>query len=97
MSKKGKEIARLTEEIKDLETEYDALYRDYLHRINETIQQSRPSLFRRIKDHEPQYAADLAFDFWPLSDWFRFSVMRYRPGQYFQVCIGPIRFEFYAA
>lgn len=97
MSKKDKEIARLAEEIKDLETEYDALYRDYIYRINETIPHPKPSFFQRIKNHEPRYAADAAFDFWPLSDWFRLSVKRYRPGQYFQVCIGPIRFEFYAA
>lgn len=58
-----------------------------------------PSEPKKVKKtrREPKYAADIALDFWPPSDWVRFSLSKFRPGRYFQVCIGPLRMEFYAA
>lgn len=51
----------------------------------------------RLKKLFSGYAGDIAIDWWPPSDWFRFSVSKWRPGQYFQLVIGPVRFEFFAA
>lgn len=42
-----------------------------------------------------KYAGCLTLDFWPLSDWFRLKLYRWNPGKAFQLCIGPIRMEFF--
>lgn len=42
-------------------------------------------------------AGCVSFDFWPISDWFRLSYHRWSPGQASQLCIGPIRFDWFAS
>lgn len=44
-----------------------------------------------------KYAGCLSFDFWPISDWFRLNLYRWNPGKAFQLCIGPIRLDFFEA
>ena len=43
-----------------------------------------------------RHFGSVSFDFWPLRDWLRLSLYRYRPGRYFQVCVGPFRFDWAA-
>lgn len=45
------------------------------------------------REEMSQLSGDICFDFWPPSDWKRFSLKKWKPGRYFQLCIGPIRVE----
>lgn len=80
-----------------LEQENEDLHRDLIRVSNELYEVHRKPLFKRIREHRPRYAADIALDVWPLRDWFRLSYSPWRPGQYLQIVIGPIRIEVYAA
>jgi hypothetical protein len=85
---------QLKERLDCLEKEYDALVKDYLDRcreLNEIRVQSTKKKFEFTK------AGTLSFDYWPPSDWLRFSVHRWKPGQYFQINLGPFRFDWYAS
>jgi len=42
-----------------------------------------------------KYAGCICFDFWPLKDWVRFYHKKWQPGYYWQLCIGPIRIDFW--
>lgn len=50
-----------------------------------------------VKTPRRKHAGCLTFDFWPLSDWFRLNLCRWNPGKAFQLCIGPIRLDFFEA
>lgn len=52
-------------------------------------------MFHKFKRHQPKYGGDVCFDFWPITDWFRLRVSKWNPGKYFQLCVGPLRLEFY--
>lgn len=62
-------------------------------------------IFKKIKDEKsgnilpakPKHAADMALDIWPIRDWFRLSYSPWNPGKYTQICIGPLRMEFFAS
>jgi hypothetical protein len=47
------------------------------------------------KNRKPK-AGVVSFDFWPLRDWFRLSYDKWNPGRATQLCIGPIRLDWYA-
>lgn len=103
------EVTRLGYELLASENELEALQDDYLRAINYNnrapeigTERLYPELgvvrlLKTIKNHEPKYAGDIAFDFWPLRDWFRLSFKKFRPGQYAQLVVGPVRIEWYAA
>jgi regulator of replication initiation timing len=38
----------------------------------------------------------VSFDFWPLSEWVRFSHNKWDPGKAAQLAVGPIRFDWFA-
>ncbi len=39
----------------------------------------------------------ISFDFWPPRDWFRLSYHSWKPGMAAQLCIGPIRIDWFAS
>ena len=95
-----------TERIKELERTNESLQieNDFLeHRILEltgqiTEMSTKTSISDTIKAYKekiPKYGGDVCFDYWPLTDWFRLSCKKWDPGRYFQLCVGPIRIEFY--
>lgn len=43
-----------------------------------------------------KHALCVSFDLWPISDFWRFNYTPYQPGYYFQLCLGPLRLDFYA-
>jgi hypothetical protein len=49
-----------------------------------------------VKKEKMKKAGVVSFDFWPLSDWFRFNYNKWTPGMATQLCIGPIRLDWYA-
>lgn len=49
------------------------------------------------KNRRRKYAGCLSFDFWPISDWFRFKLYRWNPAKAFQLTIGPIRLDLFEA
>lgn len=49
------------------------------------------------KKEKLKKAGVVSFDFWPLSDWFRLSYNKWNPGMATQLCIGPIRFDWFVA
>lgn len=104
MSRKDEKILELQYTVEALEDEIvylkDVIHDKDLELYNMALDDEEESFLdqiRALKNRQPKYAGDVAFDFWPLRDWFRVSVKPWRPGQYFQVVIGPIRFEVYAA
>lgn len=106
MSKEQKEtIARLEEELKQADLDYldvvGELNKIRLSSIQPVLLSGSKELVNKIKivklKREPKYAADIAIDFWPPRDWFRFRVSPYNPGRYAQINIGPLRAEFYQA
>lgn len=42
-------------------------------------------------------AGSVSFDFWPWRDWFRLSYSKWNPGKYAQLCIGPLRIDWFAS
>jgi hypothetical protein len=81
MSNKDDRIRQLQDTVDDLEDQLSrALY--------------QLELYKQPK-HRHKHAGALSFDFWPLRDWFRLSVKKWNPGKYAQVCIGPIRLDFW--
>lgn len=80
----------LNKQLEELDAAYQSVIRDY--------NQARLDLFEYKKASEPTkvaYAASLSLDIWPLSDWARLGIDRFNPGRYFQLRLGPIRFDFY--
>lgn len=80
----------LTAQLEELDDDYQSMVRDY--------NQARLDLFEYKKANETKratYASSFTFDLWPLSDWLRLSFKRFKPGRYFQLCLGPFRFDFY--
>lgn len=72
-------------------------YYDLIEEVNELRNQILEYRSETLKPKKirKKYAGDIAFDIWPLSDWFRWSYSSWDPGKYWQLCIGPIRFEFF--
>lgn len=87
MGKKDNVIRQLKEEKAELEHDVEFLEK----RISELV--NRPPEKPEKTKKSSKYAADLSFDFWPPSDWLRLSLKKWKPGRYFQLCIGPLRFE----
>ena len=97
MSKKIKrleeELLDLHAELSDLETAYDNLEKEFLKKTSELRLYNLSTTSKRPFKN---YAGSISFDFWPPRDWFRFDVSRWNPGKYFQITVGPLRFDFYA-
>lgn len=77
------EIQRLRTMIRELQTE--------AHQLNKRLKETPTP-----KKKYPK-AGCVSFDFWPLSDWFRLSLNRWNPGMASQLCIGPIRVDWFAS
>lgn len=63
--------------------------------VDEPPKQKKGGFLNKFK-RDSRWFGTVSLDFYPLRDWFRFSYEPYRPGQYFQICIGPLRFDFAA-
>lgn len=48
------------------------------------------------KERKPK-AGVVSFDFWPLRDWFRLSYDKWNPGMAAQLCVGPLRIDWFVA
>jgi hypothetical protein len=64
--------------------------------VQKILDQNNTKKEKKKTRKNPKYCSDLAFDWWPPRDWLRFSITKWAPGQYFQICLGPLRFEFFA-
>lgn len=82
----------LSDQLTTLEEQYRILVREYNKKCEE-LYSARAAVKKSVKKRE--FAGDISFDFWPLSDWTRLTKSGWKPGNYFQLCIGPIRIEFY--
>lgn len=45
----------------------------------------------KLKNH----ALSISFDPWPLMEWKRLSYSKYNPGKYMQICVGPLRLDWF--
>lgn len=102
--KKDRIIEDLEDQVTCLERDYEDLSAEYYKRCNELMaltpvvpEPPVKKLISKIKSRQPKYAGGVCLDLWPLSDWVRFSYKKFHPGQYFQICVGPIRIEWYTA
>lgn len=105
MSKKDKQIEELVLRNAFLEADYNELVQQFKDLKTSKRGQAptiptytRPSLRSKIEawwKKDSKYAADIAFDIWPIKDWFRLSYSPWHRGKYAQVCIGPFRGEFF--
>lgn len=43
------------------------------------------------------HALTIAFDPWPLMEWKRLSYSSYNPGKYMQICVGPLRVDWFVS
>lgn len=91
MSKKDALIRELQENIDALACDYEDLSREYTQKCYELFNVQSPAPAPAKKN---RYFGSVAFDFWPLTDWVRFSHSSWKPGSYFQVCLGPLRVDF---
>lgn len=100
-SKKGLKftIEALEDEIEDLEGEVIDKQRQIVDLLREndrlTLKYEPYKTPRKWKIPGTDKAGSLSFDFWPPSDWFRLKLDRWTPGMYFQITVGPLRFDFY--
>lgn len=91
----GKDFYGLIEENEQL--------RESLKQLKESLTQLQRSRCCEIDEKKPvkksrkPKAGVVSIDFWPPSDWFRLSLDKWSPGQYAQLCIGPIRIDWFAA
>lgn len=64
------------------------------------IAQLAEQLYNQPKSPEKKRnpkAGCISFDFWPIQDWFRLSYYSWSPGQAAQMCIGPLRLDWFAS
>lgn len=83
----------------DLKEENQHLVTD-VRLLNDRIGRLYADLTRSTEVTKPKKypkAGVVSFDFWPLSDWFRLTLHRWNPGQSFQLCIGPIRVDWFTS
>lgn len=72
----------------------------YLHQRNNDLmterdQQQKAAKYKakvKLKDH----CLTISFDPWPLMEWKRLSYSSYNPGKYAQLCVGPLRVDWFA-
>ena len=55
-----------------------------------------PKEKKEKKKKLPKWGGTVSFDFWPISDWVRLSYKPYKSGKYAQICIGPLRIDWFA-
>lgn len=90
MGKKDDKIKELEEVIVDYQEDIEFLERRISELVDKIALQVLPEPASKKK-----YGGSLVFDFWPPRDWFRFSINKWGPGKYFQLCVGPIRLDFW--
>jgi hypothetical protein len=84
-----KELARQLDEINK---DYNELTREYYALSSKLHEAERKAIQAERKRN---YAGALSFDYWPPSDWVRLKLDKWKPGNQFQICVGPIRFDFW--
>ena len=101
MGTKANKIRLLEEEKAELEYDIHFLEERIVELKSQfNVRSPKPikkNLAEKFKEYETKYSGDVSFDFWPLSDWVRLELKKWKPGQYFQLCIGPLRIEWYAS
>lgn len=90
---KSEEIQSLKNELAALQNDYIVLMGDF-HRKCHELDDARPAAVEKKVRH--QKAGTICFDFWPLSDWYRLSLKKWNPGCYAQLCVGPLRVDWFA-
>lgn len=82
----------LQQQLEELENDYSELTRGYYNMANKLYEAERKNEEDKRKRN---FAGSVCFDFWPPSDWLRLRVGSWKPGKYFQIYLGPFRFDFY--
>jgi regulator of replication initiation timing len=91
----GRDFYELIEETKFLERENKRLVsnlidvRTELHQLKNT-----PKSKKKWRKQYPKNGC-VTLDFWPPRDWFRFSYHAWKPGMAAQLCIGPLRIDWF--
>lgn len=85
----------LKAQLEELDDDYQSIVRDYNQARFELYEYKKANAALAAPPRKAGYAAALCLDLWPLSDWFRLRFDRFKPGRYFQLCVGPIRLDFY--
>lgn len=88
MTHKAQKVTELEQLVESLQQDLDDLTRDYNKKCLQLYEKDPPK-------EKPRYGGSIAFDFWPLRDWFRFNRSPWSANHYFQVQLGPFRFEFF--
>lgn len=72
--------------------------KEEIESLKEVIESYEEKLrITKSKKKKNPKAGVVSFDFWPWRDWFRLSYNRWHPGQAAQLCIGPVRVDWFAA
>lgn len=86
MSKKDEKIEYLESEVQRLREKLYAVITEN-DRLTLTYEPYEPPKYPKC--------GSVSFDFWPLSEWVRFSVSRWNPGRYAQIIVGPLRVDWF--
>lgn len=68
---------------------------DQLNMASVPVPQTVKDIFDKASSYKTHKVGALSLDFWPPSDWFRISLHRWSPGKAFQLCLGPLRFDWF--
>ena len=88
----GPSKKELKQQLDELEKDYSDLTKEYYALSNKMYEAERKVMQAERKRN---YAGALSFDYWPPSDWVRLKLDKFDPGKYFQLCVGPIRLDFW--
>lgn len=96
----GREFFEILEENKELNDKVASLiYRlDNINRERNEFQLRVWELQKEMKERPKKYKKNgvISLDFWPPRDWFRFNYHKWDPGKAAQICIGPLRIDWFA-
>lgn len=96
----GLDFYELIDENKDLKKEVERLVwkgREYYDEAQHYKQAVTDMKMAQEKRKRYSKAGVISFDFWPPRDWFRLSYHPWKQGMAAQLCIGPIRIDWFAS
>lgn len=94
----GVQFYDLVEENEELHAQIKSL-QDRNNRLTSELIDVRTAVaeMKQAKEKKKRYpkAGVISFDFWPPRDWFRLKYYKWNPGESAQLCIGPIRIDWF--
>lgn len=83
----GRDFYELIDEVSEARSQISRLAQEN-YELRVQMRNMRPKRYKKN--------GVISFDFWPLRDWFRLSRHKWNPGMAAQVCVGPIRVDWFA-